>query len=92
MIVNVHFVRPTLFAKMIYSLGPRGYLYCETFGGHGKNYIDLPIQGHWKNMLEPWLKFEFYQEKRVGPPDQKAVSVKLLAQKRDCCDITKILN
>lgn len=83
MIVNVHFVYPALFPTLIYSLSAGGYLYCETFDGHGNNYRGLPRAGCWKGMLEPWLVFEFYREKRVGPLDQEAVSIKFLARKRE---------
>jgi SAM-dependent methyltransferase len=91
-IVNVHFVHPPLFKMFLLSLRPGGYLYCETFGGHGMNYIDLPQTESWKSLLENWLDFELYQEKSVGPPHQGAVSVKFFGRKRNQCpDIERLV-
>jgi SAM-dependent methyltransferase len=44
-IVCVHFLNVELFGAFRSSLVPGGYLYIETFGGHGGNYLDLPKAG-----------------------------------------------
>lgn len=80
-IVNVHFVCPWLFDHFLISLKPGGYLLCETFGGQGMNYKDLPKEGAWKQLLQDRMEFEYYKERSVGPPGQKAVTVKFLARK-----------
>ena len=81
-IVNVHFVCPWLFKHFLISLKPGGYLLCETFGGHGMNYIDLPEKGAWKELLQDRMEFEYYKEHSVGPPGGKVVTVKFLGRKR----------
>ena len=80
-IINVHFVMPALFEFFRYSLRPGGYLLCETFGGHGENYRELPKAGEWKASLVSWLSIDMYVEKPAGPDGQSAVSVKLLGRK-----------
>lgn len=81
LVINVHFVHPPLFNMLIHSLRPGGYMYCETFGGQGLNYLSLPEAGRFRSVLENWLDFTFYQERPVGPLGQK-VSVKFFGQKR----------
>jgi hypothetical protein len=66
-IINVHFVMPQLFKYFQYSLMPGGYLFCETFGGQGENYLQLPKPGEWRALLESWLDIKRYEEKIVGP-------------------------
>jgi hypothetical protein len=58
-----------------------GYLLFETMGGQGGNYLQLPRAGQMRTLLEPGFKMLFYREKRVGPPEANAVSVRLLARK-----------
>ena len=81
-IVNVHFVCPWMFNDFLVSLKPGGYLLCETFGGQGMNYIDLPEKGAWKELLQDRMEFEYYKEHSVGPPGGKVVTVKFLGRKR----------
>lgn len=80
-IINVHFVMPELFQYFQHSLMPGGYLYCETFGGQGENYLQLPKPGEWKVILESWLEIEMYEERIVGPIPGHAVTVKVFGRK-----------
>ena len=52
------------------------------FGGHGKNYLDLPKAGQLQGLLSKDFHLPFYRERKVGPADYDAVAVKLFAQKR----------
>lgn len=79
-ILNVHFVHTFLLSNFVSSLRKGGFLYCETFSGHGGNYLQLPRAGEWENLLKRYCRFEFYSERRVGPPNCDAVAVKLLAR------------
>jgi SAM-dependent methyltransferase len=80
-IICVHFLETDLFGAFRDSLVPRGYLYIETFGGHGRNYLDLPKAGEIRDLLSRHFHFAFYRERAVGPPGSRAVSVKLLGKK-----------
>jgi hypothetical protein len=71
-----------LFGVFRSSLVAGGYLYIETFGGHGKNYLDLPKAGQLQGLLSKDFHLPFYRERKVGPADYDAVAVKLFAQKR----------
>jgi SAM-dependent methyltransferase len=82
-IINVHFVMPQLFKFFQYSLMPGGYLFCETFGGQGENYLQLPKPGEWRALLESWLDIKRYEEKVVGPISHSAVTVKVFGKKFD---------
>jgi SAM-dependent methyltransferase len=81
-IVCVHFLNVALFGVFRSSLVPGGYLYIETFGGHGRNHLELPQAGQLRALLSRDFQLSFYREKKVGPVDYDAVTVKLLARKR----------
>jgi SAM-dependent methyltransferase len=81
-IVCVHFLSVALFDAFQSSLVPGGYLYIETFGGHGRNHLELPQAGQLRTLLSRGFQLPFYREKKVGPVDYDAVTVKLLARKR----------
>jgi hypothetical protein len=59
-----------------------GYLFVETFGGHGENYLELPKADEVRQALKGY-RLLFYNERSVGPTFQNAVVVKTLVQK--CC-------
>jgi SAM-dependent methyltransferase len=80
-IVCVHFVNVNLFELFCSSLISGGYLYFETFGGHGGNYLDLPRAGQLHDRLSKTFQLNFYQERKVGPIGYDAVTVKLFARK-----------
>lgn len=81
-IISVHFLDIDLFDAFRYSLMPSGYLYIETFDGHGGNYLDLPRAGQLRDLLSRHFHLAFYREGAVGPPDSGAVSVKLFGKKK----------
>jgi SAM-dependent methyltransferase len=80
-ILCVHFLDIGLFPFFRSSLGAGGYLYVETFGGHGQNYLDLPRAGLLRELLSSQFRPLHYRERKVGPADCEAVSVKLFAQR-----------
>ena len=82
-IVLVHYFRPTLFACCASSLKPGGYLFFETVGAHGGNYLQLPRPGYVDGLLSPTFEFQHFDEKRVTSAGHVAATVKLLARKRD---------
>ena len=82
-IINIHFTLPTLFPQFESSLIPHGYLLLETVPGVGGNYLELPKGGDLKVALGDAFDFEFYKERHVGPPEHNAVTVKLLAMRRE---------
>jgi hypothetical protein len=80
-VMCVHFVDVSLFPKFLLSLRSGGYLYFETFGAQGLNFEALPESGEIRHALRGH-DLEYYSEKRVGPRERDAVSVKALARKR----------
>lgn len=81
-IICVHFVMINLIPSFISSLQPGGYLYVETFGGHGENFRELPRAGQLRELLSEYVEFTYYKERKVGPPDVDSVCVILLAKRR----------
>ena len=81
-IINVHFFTLKLMCCFIDSLKVGGYLFIETIGGHGANYLDLPPYGVVKEMLSDRFKILYVNEKKVGPPHlSNAATIKIFAQK-----------
>lgn len=80
-IVNVHYLTAKLLECFLVSLKPGGYLVIETIGGNGKNYLQLLPQGYIKRRLKSKFEILSYQERKVGPAESDASSVKLLAKK-----------
>lgn len=80
-VVCVHFPVADLVDQFVAALRTGGYLYFETFGGHGGNYLDLPKKGQLGSMLQSRADLRFYQERMVGPAYANAVTVKLFAKK-----------
>jgi SAM-dependent methyltransferase len=81
-IICVHFLNISLFGAFHLSLVAGGYLYIETFGGQGGNYLDLPKAGQLHRLLSKDFHLHFYRERRVGPVGYDAVTVTLFARKR----------
>lgn len=80
-ITCVHFLKIELLDIFWSALVAGGYLFIETFGGHGENYLDLPKAGQLRGLLSSWFNILFCREQKVGPIVYDAVSVKMLAQK-----------
>jgi SAM-dependent methyltransferase len=79
-IVNIHFFLPSLFPFFATSLVPGGYLLFETVPGCGENYLELPKAGQIKALLGEPFRFDLYKEKKVGPINYDAVTVRLVAR------------
>ena len=80
-IINVHFVLPALFPLFESSLLPGGYLLIETVPAHGGNYLELPRAGDLRVAFQSAFDLEFYKERKAGPGNYDAVTVKLLARR-----------
>jgi SAM-dependent methyltransferase len=87
-IICVHFLNVALFGAFRSSLAVGGYLYIETFGGHGENYLDLPKAGQLHDLLSKDFNLPFYRERKVGPARCDAVAVKLFAQKQSSFSVS----
>ena len=80
-IINVDFLLPTLFPRFEYSLHFGGHLLLETISGRGGNYLELPAAGEIKAGLQNRFHFELYEERKVGPEESTAVTVKAIAKR-----------
>ena len=80
-IINVHFFLPSLFPHFKQSLRPNGYFLFESEPGCGGNYLQLPKAGQVRSALGNGFMFDYYRERRVGPAQYDAVSVKLFAKR-----------
>jgi len=80
-IVCVHFEIIDILPSLILSLQKGGYIYVETFGGHGQNFRALPHIGELRNLLGRDTELQYYKERPVGPAQLKNACVTLLAQK-----------
>ncbi len=81
-IVNIHFFHPNLIEKFARSLRIGGYLLIETIDGHGGNYLQLPPQRFIKTKLNNLFDIKYLKEKKVGPSQSDASTVKLFAIKQ----------
>jgi hypothetical protein len=82
-IVNVHFLLPKLFPYFESSLLPGGYLILETIPGCGGNYLELPKAGELRVAFGKAFDFDLYKERKVGPRSCDAVTVQILARRRN---------
>ena len=81
-IVCIHFAMLDLLPCFIASLKAGGYIYLETFGGHGQNFCELPRVGQLRKRLSTHVKFKYYKERKVGPMAFDSVWAILFGQKR----------
>lgn len=80
-VLCVHYLDAALFPYFHSSLIPGGFLYIETVGGQGQNYLELPIAGSLRERLSRSFSFDLYEERPVGPAASNRRAVKLLAKK-----------
>ncbi len=80
-IICVHFEMIDILLCFISSLQKGGYIYVESFGGHGHNFRALPKTGEVRNLLDRNTTLHYYKERRVGPPEFNSVCVTLFGQK-----------
>lgn len=81
-IVLVDFLGRSLWEALGRSLGRGGCLLVETISGRGGNYLELPKAGELRTAFESSCDLEFYEERKVGPRDGNAVTVKMLGKRR----------
>jgi SAM-dependent methyltransferase len=81
-IINIHFFFPPLFPHFARSLIPGGYLLFETAPGCGGNYRQLPKEDEIRARCKDDFDLEVLKEKRVGPAEFGAATVKLLARRK----------
>jgi len=82
-IINVHFFHHRLIGYFLRSLKIGGYLFIETIGSHGGNYLELPPNGFIKEQLADSFDIRFLKEKKVEPLQSNCSTVKLLAIKQN---------
>jgi SAM-dependent methyltransferase len=80
-VVCVHYPVQEIIENLKASLQEGGYIYIETFGGQGGNYLQLPKAGELRAALTGY-DLLFYRERSVGPTTFNSVVVVALAQKR----------
>jgi SAM-dependent methyltransferase len=80
-VVFVHYLNTLLFPSVHRSLIPGGYLYLETVGGQGRNYLELPAAGELHALLCNQFRFDLYHERVVGPAARMKRAVRLCAKK-----------
>lgn len=75
-VLAIHFLKIDFLDFFYSSLVPGGYLYTETFGGQGKNYLDLPKTRQLHDLLSPSIGIA---TTRRGTVDVNALVNELLA-------------
>jgi SAM-dependent methyltransferase len=80
-VVCVHYPVQEIIENLKESLREGGYIYIETFGGQGDNYLQLPKAGEIRTSLTGY-DLLFYKERSVGPAAFNSVAVAALAQKQ----------
>ena len=80
-VVFVHYLDMLLFPLVHHSLAPGGFLYLETVGGQGGNYLELPEAGELHSLLSPLFRLDAYEERPVGPAGCNKCAVRLNAKK-----------
>ncbi|WP_366145864.1 methyltransferase domain-containing protein [Bradyrhizobium sp.] len=84
-ILCIHYPVQKVIVDLCTALKDGGWLYVETFGGQGQNYLELPKLGEIPEALQGF-ELVLCKERPVGPPSQRAAVVQLLAQKRGGAD------
>lgn len=80
-IINIHYFRENLIDRFINSIIPNGYLYLETPGNQGGNYLELPNENYILSKLKPFFNIIYYKEKHAGPSDSNTVTVRVFAKR-----------
>jgi SAM-dependent methyltransferase len=80
-VVCVHYPAHEIIENLKSSVREGGYIYIETFGGQGGNYLQLPKAGELRAALTGY-DLHFYKERSVGRTTSNSVVVVALAQKR----------
>ncbi|MGJ0620461.1 MAG: class I SAM-dependent methyltransferase [Methylocystis sp.] len=80
-IASVHFTKYQPIRFVHRFLQENGWLYFDSVGAQGKNYLQLPERGWMKNVLQDHFRFEHYEERHAGPRGENAVAIRLLAKR-----------
>jgi hypothetical protein len=80
-IVCVHVAAQDLLELFRDALVKDGFLYIETFGNQGRNYLDLPKAGQMQSALVSHFRTLIYRERRAGPIEHNAVCATYFGQK-----------
>jgi SAM-dependent methyltransferase len=80
-VVCVHFDFRPIFSQLLAAVRRGGYLYIETFGGQGRNYLELPSAGYVKEHLVDTFEIRSYSERKVGPQTVDAVTVRTFCRR-----------
>lgn len=80
-ILCVHYPVQKVIMDLCAALKAGGWLYIETFGGQGQNYLELPKLGEIPKALQGF-EIVLCKERPVGPASHRAAVVQTLAQKR----------
>ena len=88
-VVCVHYPAQEIIENLKASLREGGYIYIETFGGQGGNYLQLPKAGELRRALAGY-NLLYYKERSVGPTSFNSVVVVALAQKQSAARPTLI--
>jgi SAM-dependent methyltransferase len=79
-ILCIHYPVQKVISDLCAALEKGGWIYIETFGGQGQNYLELPKLGEIPEALQGF-ELVLCKERPVGPPSHKAAVVHALAQK-----------
>ena len=79
-ILCIHYPVQRIIQDLCAALKDGGWLYVETFGGQGQNYLELPKLGEITQALQGFEQV-ICKEKPVGPACHSAAVVHALAQK-----------
>jgi hypothetical protein len=80
-IVCVHVATEELLDLFRDGIVKDGFLYIETFGNQGRNYLDLPKAGQLQNALASDFSTLIYRERKAGPVGYDAVCATYFGQK-----------
>jgi SAM-dependent methyltransferase len=79
-ILCIHYPVQKVIMNLCAALKEGGWLYIETFGGQGQNYLELPKLGEIPDALQGF-ELVLCKERPVGPPSHKAAVVHAVAKK-----------
>ena len=81
LVLIVHFVDKGLLSRLARIISPSGFLIYETYGGQGKNWHSLPVQGELEDELTQNFSILKSRKSYVGPKDDQHVNLKIFARK-----------
>ena len=76
----VHYFNAVAILEAVNSLMPGGFLYYESIDDRGRNYLELPPNGWFRNNLENKMEFDMYIERPSRHDEQKS-TIRLFGRK-----------